>query len=335
MKFTVIIPIYNGEQTIVRSLASLISNADYIDEVIIVDDHSSDGFLKKVKPFKKFLPIKVIESDGYRNPGCARRTGIEQAKSEWITFLDSDDCLTASSLRYVSDRIEKYENENTVLLHTQTIYYESGIFTPDNISHSDGSCGGNFYKKSYLMENGLLPHKALPMCEDEYFNWIIDAHIIFHGEKDDCVLYYDYPVYEVHHDILDRKSYALSNWTDYCIKYHLLYAELAVRRFMFDNRRDMDYLEDFYINQMIFIFLMAECLIQDPDINFDISEYKREFSRAFDFYEGFFGKPRKNIADVFYGDELTVISQQAAAELSTGVTLEDDVIEFNDFINDL
>ena len=50
--FTIIIPIHNGEDTIERALASLISNKEYIYEVIIVDDRSSDNFKEKVEIFK-------------------------------------------------------------------------------------------------------------------------------------------------------------------------------------------------------------------------------------------------------------------------------------------
>lgn len=41
--FSIVIPVYNGEKTIQRTLASLISSKDYIKEIIIVDDHSADN----------------------------------------------------------------------------------------------------------------------------------------------------------------------------------------------------------------------------------------------------------------------------------------------------
>lgn len=83
------------------------------------------------------------------NPGAARKIGLLETKSEWVTFLDADDCLTPGSLYYVS----KHLKENLLLLHCQQIFYESGTFDKDNIDFSIYSCGGNFYKTKYLLDN--------------------------------------------------------------------------------------------------------------------------------------------------------------------------------------
>ena len=160
MKYmSIVIPVYNAEKTIERALASLISNKDFIKEVILVNDRSTDNTFSKVENFKSFFDIKVIDNQGNKGPGPARKTGILAAIGEWLMFVDADDCLTANSLYYIDKKIQ--ENSEMVLLHTQTIYYESGSFNPEHIDFAINSCGGNVYKRDYLIKNNIYSGSLL------------------------------------------------------------------------------------------------------------------------------------------------------------------------------
>ena len=195
MKYmSIVIPVYNAEKTIERTLASLISNKDFIKEVILVDDRSYDKTFSKIDNFKTFFDIKVINNEGKDGPGPARKTGILAATGEWIVFVDADDCLTANSLYYVDKKIQ--ENPEMVLLHTQTIYYESGNFNPKHIAYAINSCGGNIYKRDYLIKHNIFPHDILFMSEDEYFNDILIQHIKLKESSNISLIgYFEYPVY--------------------------------------------------------------------------------------------------------------------------------------------
>ena len=227
--FSVVIPVYNGEKTIERALASLISNKEYIRDIIIVDDCCTDKTKSVVSKYdiSEFLPIKYIRNNSRSGTSYSRKTGMESADGEWITFIDADDCLTAGSLKYVYDLI--MDNKSIKILHCQTVYYESGTFNSESINYSDTSCGGNFYNLKFLTDNNLYPHDTLPLVEDQYFNEKIMYFIDFCYNNDkDIVGHFDYPVYEVHHDIDIEKSFAIRNWEDYCCKYRLLYKQYLV-----------------------------------------------------------------------------------------------------------
>ena len=142
-KITIIVPVYNAENTIERCLASFISNRDYIQEVILVNDRSTDRTFEKIDQFKPFLNIRVINNTGNKGPGPGRKTGLLEAYTDWITFVDADDCLTPNSLYYVFKELKQYPE--VVLFHTQSIYYETGLFNKDAVSHSDFSCGAGTY----------------------------------------------------------------------------------------------------------------------------------------------------------------------------------------------
>lgn len=93
--FSVIIPAYNCENTISKSLDSIIrqTRKDLIKEVIIVNDGSTDSTDDVISRYRlehSELYINYIKQDNH-GVSHARNTGIMQAKAKWIALLDSDD----------------------------------------------------------------------------------------------------------------------------------------------------------------------------------------------------------------------------------------------------
>lgn len=83
MKVSVIIPIYNEEDTIGKCLESL-SQQTYKDlEVIVVDDGSTDETLSKVKN------VKLLKQE-HKGPGAARNLGAKESSGEILVFVDAD-----------------------------------------------------------------------------------------------------------------------------------------------------------------------------------------------------------------------------------------------------
>lgn len=83
---SIIIPVKNGEKTIKKCLDSL-KNLNYTNnEIIVVDDNSSDGTRQILTSYPG---IQVIETSGIGSSGC-RNLGIKLSKGEYLTFTDSD-----------------------------------------------------------------------------------------------------------------------------------------------------------------------------------------------------------------------------------------------------
>ena len=91
--FSVIIPAYNSERTILKAITSVIKqNIDC--EIIIIDDLSKDKTLKIVtKVKKKYENIKILRNKSNIGVSRTRNLGIKKAQGEYIIFLDSDDFL--------------------------------------------------------------------------------------------------------------------------------------------------------------------------------------------------------------------------------------------------
>ena len=88
-KFSVVIPLYNKSQYIIRAINSIFEQKVPVDEIIIVDDGSTDDGLVKVHELNSPI-IKIIEQEN-QGVSIARNTGITQCKNEYILLLDADD----------------------------------------------------------------------------------------------------------------------------------------------------------------------------------------------------------------------------------------------------
>ncbi len=105
-KVSVIVPVYNTEEYLPRCVESIIAQTFTDFELILINDGSTDNSGKKCDDYaKKDSRIIVIHK---KNGGVssARNKGIDIAKGEWITFVDSDDWISSdflSSFTYDAD----------------------------------------------------------------------------------------------------------------------------------------------------------------------------------------------------------------------------------------
>ena len=94
MKYTVIIPVYNAERTLVRCLDSLYVQSRSDIEVIAVNDGSKDASADILDRYaEKWSALNVVHQ---KNSGVsqARNQGLQLACGQYITFVDSDDCVS-------------------------------------------------------------------------------------------------------------------------------------------------------------------------------------------------------------------------------------------------
>ena len=98
-----IVPVYNGQRFLKEALDSIFAQTYRPLEVIVVDDGSTDGTANVVAEYPQ--PIEYIHQ---ANQGCprARNRGIQAAKGDFITFLDSDDLWRSDKLSRQMDAFE-------------------------------------------------------------------------------------------------------------------------------------------------------------------------------------------------------------------------------------
>lgn len=104
---TIIIPTFNRENIIQRTLNSLVRQT-YIDfEVIVVDDGSTDKTKEVVDEYLAILKIRYFWIENFGGPSKARNLGIKMSKGRYIAFLDSDDWWHRDKLMYSVKYLEE------------------------------------------------------------------------------------------------------------------------------------------------------------------------------------------------------------------------------------
>lgn len=92
MKLSVIIPVYNAQDTIKKCVDSVVGGSQNEYEIILVDDGSTDQSLKICQEYLTLENVSVISKDN-GGVSSARNAGLEVASGDYILFLDSDDWL--------------------------------------------------------------------------------------------------------------------------------------------------------------------------------------------------------------------------------------------------
>ncbi len=100
MKLSIIIPIYNVEATLQRCLDSIISQDIPDSEMILVDDGSTDNSVQIAHNYANTYHFITCFHKNNGGLSDARNYGIERARGEYITFVDSDDTVKPGT--YVS-----------------------------------------------------------------------------------------------------------------------------------------------------------------------------------------------------------------------------------------
>ena len=106
---SVIVPTYNVEQYISRTISSILTQTYSNFELLIIDDESPDRSVEICQQFKD-PRIKII-SQKNRGLAGARNTGIRNAKGEYLAFLDADDLWLPKKLE---NHVQHLESSPTV-----------------------------------------------------------------------------------------------------------------------------------------------------------------------------------------------------------------------------
>ena len=113
-KVSIIVPVYNVERYIVRSMDSLVNQTLKDIEIIVVNDGSTDNSKKLIEIYQEKYPnkIKLVDKE---NGGLsdARNYGIPHATGEYIAFLDSDDYVESTMYEEMYEAAKK-ENADMV-----------------------------------------------------------------------------------------------------------------------------------------------------------------------------------------------------------------------------
>lgn len=189
IRISVIIPLYNKENYIRKTILSVLSQTYENFELLVVDDGSTDKSAEVVKTIADERIRYFYKDNG--GVSSARNRGIDEAANDWILFLDADDVLDENCLLVLCSSLEKAEG---IGVSTANFYMEkhgckilsikyrfSGI-VPDNykwlfLSRYNLRTGCCIIRKDILLKNKF--DETLSRFEDMkgILEWIRDARV--------------------------------------------------------------------------------------------------------------------------------------------------------------
>lgn len=136
MKFSVVIPLFNKEHFIEKTIASVLEQTYPHFELWVIDDGSTDRSLEILKRFED-TRLKIIST---KNNGvsAARNLGVAQAMTSYVALLDGDDWWAPTYLEEIKSAIEAFPNNKIFATGRTHVFAEKQVE----------------YKNSYLPKKG-------------------------------------------------------------------------------------------------------------------------------------------------------------------------------------
>tara|TARA_B100000780_G_scaffold278904_1_gene254283 strand:- start:1526 stop:2368 length:843 start_codon:yes stop_codon:yes gene_type:complete len=141
-KVTIYIPAYNAESSINQSIESILEQSIKFDEIIVINDSSTDNTLEKISSFSQ---IKIINNEKNKGLSACRNIGFENSKNEIVAAIDSDVVL------------DKYWLENIICHLKNDIVMCGGNLIEKYIQNKFNKWRSVHYKQNWGNHNLLDP----------------------------------------------------------------------------------------------------------------------------------------------------------------------------------
>lgn len=157
---SIIVPLYNKEQTISRCINSILTQ-DYENlEIIIIDDGSTDNGVEVVQSYKDSRVRYIYKENG--GVSSARNLGLDRFKGEWAIFIDADDYFMPCALKTLLGLATRKKAK----IATGNLFLENqGVRTPMCVSWRQRLVSNNFralyFKTSVPSPGNVLFHKSV------------------------------------------------------------------------------------------------------------------------------------------------------------------------------
>ena len=178
-RFSVVIPTFNRLASTEKAVLSVLNQTFPAEEVIVIDDGSTDNSSKILS--KKYPNLKWIFQENH-GVSHARNQGVENASGNWIAFLDSDDTWEPTKLE---KQVEFLQSRSDLsLCHTDEnwIRNQNPVKPPAYLNKSDVGIFSKSLIRCIICPSSVVMQKSvliklgkfredLPVCED-YDLWL-------------------------------------------------------------------------------------------------------------------------------------------------------------------
>ena len=223
---SVMISNYNMESYIGSALNSCLLQHRQFNQILVIDDGSTDNSWEKMNKFSNYSHIKIFKKD---NGGKAKALNylLPYINTEFVMELDADDWLDPDTTLILGDILRTVDKEVSVLYGNLRIWKQSSI---NNISYKSIAIGKQIRNRTELISyrfplgpriyrtNLLKNNKGFPIIEFENGRMYEDVSLLNKLLTKGTLLYKDFTVYNVreHGSSITKKNH--SDWNDF-LKY--------------------------------------------------------------------------------------------------------------------
>lgn len=118
---SIIVPVYNVEKYLEKCIQSVLKQTYKKFEVIFINDGSTDNSLDILKKYREIDERIIIINKVNAGTGAARNDGLDRAKGEFISFLDSDDWYEQDYLEKLYKNL-KTNNSDVAICNLKVVY---------------------------------------------------------------------------------------------------------------------------------------------------------------------------------------------------------------------
>lgn len=179
-KISVVIPLYNKEKTIKKTIQSVLDQKFTDFELVIVNDGSKDNSVDVVKAIDD-PRIRIIDKPN-GGVSSARNEGIRQSKSGYIAFLDADDEWLPNHLSDINSLIIEFENCCSVFTTNFSRKFDDGSVLPSRKDLSRGRIN-NYFKT--ICKGSIIHSSSVAVKKDALLHVGLFNENYTHGEDID------------------------------------------------------------------------------------------------------------------------------------------------------
>ena len=155
---SIIIPVYNVENFVNETLQSVKNQTSNPDEVIIINDGSTDNSYNIIKNFKDLHGWRILQTTN-QGLGLTRNFGISLSKSDYIYFLDSDDIIEKDLIYEMRKLIKQFNKPDMILFSGKSFSDEKQIHKKINLQFT---IEGQFFRGDKLLTKIVKKKETLP-----------------------------------------------------------------------------------------------------------------------------------------------------------------------------
>lgn len=219
--FSIVIPLFNKENTILRTIRSIVNQTMKDFEVLIIDDGSTDNSLRIVESVvdERFQIIRQPNS----GQSVAKNRGVQHANNDWVIFLDADDTFLPNALELFYEMIIEHPGCDC---YCGNLYIEKN---GQRVLYSEkmrlGIVKNNFFSYYFyrcVPHTGCAAYRRNTLSSkpfNEFHRRAEDAEMVFNFFRKHTVFSFPNPVMEYNRDY-SQVSHSNKDW-EHDFQFHI------------------------------------------------------------------------------------------------------------------